>query len=118
KGDALSIEQLRAFINAETKKGTLEREAQFLWLFSFYCQGMNMKDVALLKYKDIQGDTIYYVRSKTKETEEKEAIMKIPLTDPIREILREIGNPDKRPDCYVFTTIPYGLASTVKRRTE
>jgi hypothetical protein len=64
------------------------------------------------------GETIYYVRAKTKETEEKEAIMKIPVTDPIRDIIREIGNPDKRPGSYVFTIIPNGLASTVKMRTE
>lgn len=118
KGESLSIEQLQKFIALKTDPYFPEHEAKLLWLFSFFCQGMNMRDVALLKYKDIQGDCIRYVRAKTKDTEALEAVMEVPLTDPIREIIRELGNPDKSPNSYVFLIIPNGLASTVKRRTD
>lgn len=117
KGESLTIEQLQKFIALKTTPGLPNHEAKMLWLFSFYCQGMNMKDIALLKYRGIQGDMIRYVRSKTKDTEAQEAIMEIPLTDPIREILRDLGNPDKSPNSYVFLIVPNGLASEVKRRT-
>lgn len=118
KGEALSIEQLQKFLSIKTEPFSVEHEAKLLWLFSFYCQGMNMKDIFLLKYKDIQGDKIKYVRSKTRDTEAKETVMEIPLSNSIREIIIALGNPDKKPNSYVFTVIPNGLASTVKRRTE
>jgi integrase/recombinase XerD len=117
KGESLSIAQLQKFIAIKTDPYSPEHEAKLLWLFSFYCQGMNMKDISLLKYRDIQGEVIRYVRSKTKDTEAKESIMEIPLTDPIRQIIREIGNPDKSPNTYIFLIIPNGMVSTVKRRT-
>lgn len=118
KGDVLTIEQLQKFIAIETDPESREHEAKLLWLFSFHCHGMNMKDICQLQYRDIQGETIRYIRSKTKDTEKAQEQIEIPLTDRIREIIRSIGNPDKRPTSYVFTVIPNGLASTVKRRTE
>jgi integrase/recombinase XerD len=118
KGESLTIEQLQKFIALKTDPYFPEYEAKLLWLFSFYCQGMNMKDIALLKYRDIQGDTIRYVRAKTRDTEAQEAIMDIPLTDVIRKIINELGNPDKSANSYVFLIVPNGLASEVKRRTE
>jgi integrase/recombinase XerD len=116
KGDALTLSQLQSFISIKTDPESPEHEARQLWLFSFYCQGMNMKDIALLKYRDIQGDLIRYVRAKTRDTEVRESAMEIPLTDPIRSIILDIGNPDKRQSSHVFTIIPNGLASKTKRR--
>lgn len=119
KGDALTIEQLQKLIALKVDPLLpTHEEARLLWLFSFHCHGMNLKDICLLKYRDIQGETIRYVREKTKDTEASETVMEIPLTDPIREIIARIGNPDKRPTSYVFPIIPNGLASLVKRRTD
>ena len=115
KGIVLTLEELRKFIASDMPKGpdgldTPEhQEAKALFMFSFHCQGMNFKDICLLKYKDIQGEIIRYVRAKTKDTEAAEAIMEVPLTDPIREIILEYGNPDKHPNSYVFTIINDGL---------
>lgn len=118
KGEALTVEQLQAFQAIHTEPFTPEHESKLLWMFSFYCQGMNMKDICLLKYHDIQGDIIRYVRSKTKDTEAKEAVIEIPLSSSIQEIIVSLGNPDKRPNSYVFPIIPNGLASQIKRRTD
>jgi len=42
-----------------------EQLAKDYFLFSLYCQGMNMKDIANLKYGDIEKDTFSFVRAKT-----------------------------------------------------
>lgn len=102
KGEALTVEELQNFIDSETDPGFPEHEAKLLWLFSFYCQGMNFRDIALLKYSNIKGDSILYVREKTKDTESTEEPIEIPLSDRIREIIVTLGNPDKRPTSYVF----------------
>lgn len=119
KGDALTIEQLRKLDGLALDASQAEHEeARLIWLFSFHCQGMNMRDIAQLKYKDIDGTTIKYVRHKTKDTEAKESKIEIPLSDDIRMIISKIGNPDKRPTTYVFPIIPNGLASEYPRRSK
>lgn len=105
KGEALSIDQIQSFMDVETIDGTLEHMAKNYWLFSFHCQGMNMKDIAMLKYSDIKGESISYVRQKTKDTELIETPIEIPLSDSIRNIIIEMGNPDKRPSAFVFNLL-------------
>lgn len=101
KGDALSVEQLRAFVASAPDPDSPEWEAKQLWLFSFYCQGMNFRDLILLKYANIQGQYIRYTREKTKRTEDQE-IIEVPLSPQIVEIIGKLGNPDKRSDSFVF----------------
>lgn len=105
KGEALSIEELQALINTKTTPGLPEHEAKLLWLFSFYCQGMNFRDIALLKYSNIQGEAITYVRQKTRDTETIETPIEIPLTDSIRDIIVTLGNADKSPSAFVFDIV-------------
>ena len=48
---------------------TLEqRKAKDFWFFSFALSGMNMKDIALLRHKDIQYDRVQFYRAKTRIT--------------------------------------------------
>ncbi|HRJ28572.1 MAG TPA: site-specific integrase [Cyclobacteriaceae bacterium] len=119
KGDALTPEQLEKLAAIEVEPGTPEHESKLLWLFSFYCQGMNFKDIAGLKYRniDLQNQVITYVRAKTQDTEAEEKPMQVPINEAIKNIITAIGNPDKKPDSFVFDIIPMGLTSTVMRRT-
>jgi integrase/recombinase XerD len=120
QGESLTVEQLQKFIGLKVDPTSQpeQHEAKLFFLFSFHCQGMNMRDIFLLKYSDIQGQMIRYVRHKTRMTETKESVMEIQITDAIRQIIIEIGNPDKRPNNYVFTVIPNGLAINYQRRTD
>ncbi len=101
RGDALTLDQLREFVGMKTEVDTPLWDAKLYWLFSFYCQGMNFRDIAFLKYSNIQGQTIRYTREKTKRTEDQE-IIEIPLSPEIREIIISLSSPDKRPTSYVF----------------
>lgn len=104
KGDALSVEQLRKFVAGTPDPGSPEWEAKQLWLFSFYCQGMNFRDLLLLKYSNFQGQFIRYTREKTKRTEDQE-VLEVGLTPQITEIVAKLGNPDKRSSSYVFEVL-------------
>ena len=42
-----------------------EQRARDYWLFSYFGNGMNAKDIACLKYKDINDDCLIFERSKT-----------------------------------------------------
>ena len=65
----------RAITLAEVRKlkeapvlNEMERFALDLFMFSFYCWGMNLADIANLKRENIQDLRIEYVRQKTKRT--------------------------------------------------
>jgi site-specific recombinase XerD len=54
---------------ANCKPLTFEQErARDFWLFSYLCHGMNMKDIVLLKWGNIDGDILTYYRAKTVST--------------------------------------------------
>ncbi|MDZ7608855.1 MAG: site-specific integrase [Cyclobacteriaceae bacterium] len=105
KGQALSAEEIQKLILIKAVPGTLAYEAKNLWLFSFYCQGINFRDIAYLQYKNIKPEHIEYVRRKTSETERKEELMQIPLSPIISEIIVYLGNPNKDENSFVFNII-------------
>ncbi len=69
---ALNPNQLKCLFDAEVKNRN-EAKAKAFWFLSYSCNGMNLKDIALLKYSDIKGDKFEYYRAKTfdKSTEKK-----------------------------------------------
>jgi integrase len=111
KAIALSAEDIQKFIEAPAIEDSPEWRAKHIWLFSFYCQGMNYRDIALLRYQDIGHDAIRYVRRKTRDTEAHQEQMEVPLLEPIQEIILKMGNPDRHPQSYVFGILSEGLSA-------
>lgn len=96
---ALSSLQLKVLFNAEPSNEN-EAKSKDFWFFSYVCNGMNFKDIALLKYSDIKKDRFTYYRAKTfDETAEKTAIT-IYLTDYTKSIISKYGRSNK--DGFVF----------------
>lgn len=115
KGEALSVEDLQKFIATTPEEGSPEWRAKQLWLFMFYTSGMNAADVFALQYKDINWDAIRYVRRKTRDTEEQEEVIEIPLSEALKKIIVAIGNPDKSPAAYVFQVLDKSMDSQKMR---
>jgi integrase/recombinase XerD len=114
KGSALSIDELNAFSKIETIDTSADRRAKQLWLFSFFCQGMNFNDMAHLRYSNIKGDKIEYVRQKTSRTERKQELLEIPLSEEISGIISELGIQKKSNKTYVFDI----LSENVQKKDE
>lgn len=110
KGQAMSADDLQKFIATSPAEGSAEWEAKQYWLFMFYASGMNMADVAQLRYQDIQWDAIRYVRAKTRDTESREEVIEVPLTESLKRIIVALGNPDKSPAGYVFPILRAGMS--------
>jgi len=79
-----------------------ESWARDMWLFSFYCNGMNMADIFHLKYVNIKGDFLYFVRQKTIRTKKIKEPIEIYLSEPIMKIIDKWGTLDKSTENYVF----------------
>ena len=65
---ALTIEQVSKISKYETIPGTPEDKARDFWMISYFCNGINFKDLALLKNKDFADGIVRFVRAKTKNT--------------------------------------------------
>lgn len=91
---ALSSAQLTVLFDAKGLSES-ENQAKDFWFFSYACNGMNFKDIALLKYSDIKEDRFSYYRAKTldKTTEKTEIV--IYLTDFTEGVIAKYGNRNK-----------------------
>ena len=89
-----------------------ELRAKDFWLFSYFANGMNMKDIALLKEKNIDGDYIRFTRAKTKLTaRSKPQTISVYMNADIQRILLRWGNTDRKPDDYIFPILCANLSS-------
>ena len=106
---ALSKEQLHLLFNSEPEKPE-QIKAKDFWFFSYACNGMNIKDIALLRYKDIQEGKIEFYRAKTLITS-KSNLKPITayLNDFTTEIIEKYGNENKDHETFVFNILHEGL---------
>ncbi len=63
---ALPIDDIKRIAQYEVEKGSPNEFAQDIFIFSFLCGGMNMKDIAHLKQSNIRSGYLHYLREKTK----------------------------------------------------
>jgi integrase len=97
--------QIKQFWEYEPKTLREERAKDYFF-FSFLCNGMNFKDMAYLKRKQITGDIITFVREKTKNTTHETNEIQVYLHDEVKRILNKWGNKDLSPESYLFPILP------------
>jgi integrase/recombinase XerD len=70
---------------------------------------MNIKDVALLKNRDINGEFLMFERSKTERAMKSDPkIITVYINEDMRKIMDRWGNADKVPESYIFTILSAG----------
>jgi len=104
KKKALTRQQLRALLDAPAATPEQERARAFFY-FSYASNGMNMKDIALLKWSQVEADRFTFFREKTKRTKKDGRIaITVFLTDYHRDIISRYGN-DRKGGDYVFPIV-------------
>jgi len=97
---ALSAHQISLIANYKTEHPQ-EQFYRDLFMFSFLANGMNPNDICRLKYSNIEGGEIYFVREKTKNKDEEEFI-RVPVTHQMQTIIDIHGNKAVGYDAYIF----------------
>ena len=106
---SLKKEELKKVLNYKPKLVS-EQKALDYWIFSFLCNGMNFKDIALLTNKKISGDFIEFYRSKTENTTRDGALpIKVPISDRIAEIMDKRKISKGKPEDYIFPILERGM---------
>lgn len=106
---ALSIDDIKNIYYYEPEDEHYKR-AKDLWLFCYLANGMNVKDMISLKYKNIDGDFIIFERSKTeRSTRQNSRPITVFISDEIKDILERHANKDKSSDSFLFPILRPGL---------
>ncbi|MBI9038450.1 MAG: site-specific integrase [Bacteroidales bacterium] len=100
----LSKEQIKQLFESIPRTPEQEKAKDF-WFFSYACNGINIKDIVLLKYKDLSDKKFSYYRAKTINTKRKKILIEVYLNEYILSIIEKYGNKDKSPKNYIFSVI-------------
>lgn len=112
---SLNKDQLKTFYNHPVEKNSTQEKARDFWFLSYQCNGINIRDIAELKYKNIQDDKIIFNRNKTKNTGKANSKPIVVITtDNIWKIIRKYGNEKETSDSYVFPIFGAGMTEKEK----
>lgn len=98
---ALPIEQIWKIESYQTENEMLAN-ARDIFVFMFYCNGLNFGDLCRLRYENIDGSNneIVFQRKKTLRKTAKPTYIYVPIISPMIEIINRQGN--KVQDGYIF----------------
>jgi len=100
---ALPRADLKLIYEYQPAKNTWEEQARDFWLFSYFCKGMNVKDICNLKHKNLSAKKITFIRAKTKRsTKANQKEIVISLNDDINKVIKKYGTRSLSPDRNVF----------------
>lgn len=106
KKKALNKKQLKAI--AEYSDGSMTTEFyRDLWLFIYFCNGLNVADLISLKFSDIQNGEISFIRKKTKDRTRDVKRIYAAITPEMYSIINKWGN-DLKKSIYIFPFLKPG----------
>lgn len=106
---ALTQNEIKRIYFYPAEPGSSEEFYRDIWFFSYLSNGINMKDLCLLRNKDIQGSHIYFVREKTKNSSRNSKPIDVIIIDEIQNILDKWATKSKKPFDFVFPFLEEGL---------
>jgi len=115
---AISPEEISLIASYTSIEGTNEQRYRDYWLFLFLCNGINVTDMANLKYENIQDDVIVFSRQKTKrKLRTRPRIIKAVITQQLEHIIHHWGNKPSLPDEYIFPVLKKEMSAEQKLAT-
>ena len=112
----------KAFDNPDLKKlfeaipKTPEQvKAKDFWFFSYSCNGINVKDILLMRWENIKDRTLEFYRAKTINTGKKNLKpISVYLNDYAMEIIEKYGDKNKHPKNLVFPILSNDMTEEEK----
>lgn len=115
KKKALTMEEIGKIFNYAAPVNSISERSRDLWIFIYLCNGLNVKDLCLLKQKNIKGNIIEYQRAKTVRKKTIEQIQ-ISLKPQAKEIIRRWGIISLDPEAFVFPFITKDMDAIRQRQ--
>ncbi len=112
---ALTLKDIAAIYYYQPEPGTYTDMAKDYWLFMYLCNGLNVKDMCLLKYENIRGEVLEFQRAKTIRTKRKVEPIRIALVDDAKEIIKKWGNKAIDSNTYIFPVLTKSITPERER---
>lgn len=88
------------------------QRAKAYWFFCYFGNGMNPKDFAYLKYKNIDGEFLHFIRAKTERSmKDDPIIITAYINDDMQNIIEKWGNKDRSPNNYIFPVLDPSMSA-------
>ena len=115
---ALTISPIKSIIEYKAKEGSNQQLAKDMWLVSYYCNGMNIKDIISLKFNDINSDSLYYDRKKTSSINQSSKPIIVSLIPEAMIIIERWCNRSNNPNDLVFNAYKKTMTEVEKQQVK
>ena len=115
---ALTVAQIKSIIEYDVVESTNQQLAKDMWLLSYYCNGMNIKDIVNLRFKNIENDTIYFERLKTSTTNQAPKPIIVALIPEAIEIIKRWKKKKRSPNGLVFPVLKESMSEDEKLKAK
>lgn len=105
---AITVHEISLIANYKTDH-QVKQFYKDIFIFSFFANGINLSDIARLKYSNISKNEISFIRKKTKAENTKEIKIEIPITETLKEIIDKHGTRAIGFDAYIFQILKPGM---------
>lgn len=113
---ALTMKEIEMIYYFNTENKRIDLRMRDYWLFMYLCNGINIKDMSLLKYRNIKGDVIQFERAKTSRTKRNVEAIRVPLSPQLIKIIEKWGNQIKDENNYIFPILEQGITAERERQ--
>jgi integrase/recombinase XerD len=105
---ALSSDEIQKIKDATPAVGSRAERARDFWLFSYYINGCNIKDIAYLTWSEIdfEENMVRFVRKKTQRANKGRLVKVSAVLSPIaKEVIEKYSKPSNSSNDFVFSII-------------
>ncbi len=113
---ALTLKEIAAIYRYKAEAGSTAERVKDYWIFMYLCNGINTKDFCLLKYENIKGDVLEFVRAKTARTKRNVEPIRATITPDMEAFVKKWGNKKKDANTYIFPILEKGLSPVRERQ--
>lgn len=115
---ALNKDQLKALFQSQPSIEQQEKAKDF-WFLSYSLNGINIHDLAMLKFSNLHDDRIEFIRAKTKDTGKEEKLIRTYLNDVSKQLINKYKRQNPKPNDYLFEIIEQGMTpEQIKRKVK
>jgi integrase/recombinase XerD len=112
---ALTLEEISKIFHYNAGERSSFEMARDYWIFIYLCNGLNVKDLCLLKWKNIEGDILIFKREKTKRSKKEEKRIIVSLKPETNAIISKWGQRSLDADSYIFPHLEKGMTPERER---
>lgn len=98
----MSLEEIGKIFHYHCEAGSIDEMCRDYWIFLYLANGINVKDFYLLKWKNIDGDMLSFIREKTARTKKLVEAIQVVMQPEMRIIISRWGTKSINKETFIF----------------